>query len=184
MCHLLDLHDTRDQYVLVNEWHDDVAILDCPIEPKCVEFFQLKTKDDGDWSLTMLLTVRAPKPPKPKKSAARKKVAANAPTEKKMSYLAKMYGNFIACEGNQVTSSFVSNARFGMALANGQPAVGRDEICLSDLKADDIRKIAQALKTEHCLSSEPDCASKMFLKRSPLAVHDHAPRARQDCRFS
>ena len=24
LCHLLDLHDTRDQYVLVNEWHDDV----------------------------------------------------------------------------------------------------------------------------------------------------------------
>jgi hypothetical protein len=49
LCHLLELHDTKTDYALIVEQHDDVAVLDSPQDPKRVDFYQIKT----NWTVTV-----------------------------------------------------------------------------------------------------------------------------------
>ena len=163
LCHLLELHDTRENYALVVERHDDVVVLDCPSDPKRADFYQLKTKDDGDWKLAKLLYVE-----KSKADPAKKGV------EKKMSYLAKLYSNRLACDGCDMTASFVSNARFAFTLANGEDGTARTEICLAELSTTDLAKVLAKLKEEHGLANEPDCAGSFYFRRCDLGVNNHS----------
>jgi Cap4 dsDNA endonuclease len=163
ICHLLELHDSHDAYALVVERHDDVVVLNCPVDPTRADFYQLKTKDDGDWKLSKLLYVEK------SKGAAKKKGI-----EKKMSFLAKLYSNRLACDDCDMTASFVSNARFALILANGEDGAKRDEICLSELSTNDLASILAKLKEEHGLEKEPECASYFYFRRSDLGVNNHS----------
>lgn len=166
LCQLLELHESRDDYALVIERHDDVVVLDSPTMPRRADFTQVKTKDSGAWTVTQLLKVEKSKAEKGKK------------VEKKMSFLAKMYGNRLICEGHEITASFLSNARFGVRLANGEDGMNRLEICFSDLSADDLSKVKKGLKDEYALKDEPDCCGFMYLKVSDLALDDHEGHAK------
>ena len=158
LCQLLELHESRDDYALVVERHDDVVALDSPTTPRCADFTQVKTKDSGAWTVTQLLKVEKSKAEKGKK------------VEKKMSFLAKMYGNRLVCEGHEITASFVSNVRFGVTLANGEDGTNRVEICFSDLCGEELSKVKKGLKDEHALKDEPDCGRFMYLKVADLCL--------------
>jgi hypothetical protein len=162
LCHLLEIHDARSDYALVVERHDDVVVLDCPVDPKRADFYQIKTKDDGDWTRAKLLHVEKSKADPAKKSI-----------EKKMSYLAKLYSNYLACPNCVITANFVSNARFAFTLTNGEDGAVRTEICFSELSTADLAKILAKLKEEHGLTKEPDCAGFFFFRRSELGVNNH-----------
>jgi hypothetical protein len=163
VCHLLELHESCHSYALVVERHDDVVVLNCPVNPTQADFYQLKTKDDGDWKLAKLLYIE-------KSRAAAKKIG----TEEKMSFLAKLYSNRLACDDCDMTASFVSNARFALTLANGEDGAKRNEICLSELNTKDLATILAKLKEEHRLEKEPDCASYFYFRRSDLGVNNHS----------
>ncbi len=160
------LHETQDDYALVVERHDDVVVLDSPAAPCRADFFQIKTKDCGVWNLTQLLRVD--------KSTA----AAGKKVEKKMSHVAKMYGNRIVCEGQDITASFVSNARFRVTLANGEDGTAKTDICFAELDGKEIAKVRKKLKEEHGLAEEPNCAAMMFLRVTDLSLDDHAGHAK------
>ena len=55
LCHLLQVHESGNDYVLVFEHHDDLIVLDCEMAPTLVDFFQVKTRDSGSWSVQTLL---------------------------------------------------------------------------------------------------------------------------------
>ena len=166
VCRLLELHETHDDYALVVERHDDVVVLDSPISPKRADFSQIKTKDSGVWTLSQLLRVEKSKA-QPGKSA-----------EKKMSVLAKMYCNRLVCEGQDITSSFVSNARFRLTLVDGEDGSNRTDIGFSELNPQDMGKIRLKLKEEHSLSDEPDCSSFMYLRVADLSLVDSSGHAK------
>ena len=111
-----------------------------------MDFYQIKTKENGNWTLTQILKIE--------KTQASKKVKS---AEKKMSCLAKLYSNQIVCHGQEITASFVSNARFRLPLASGEDGALREEICFAELSAKDLGKIRLQLKAEHDLDDEPDC---------------------------
>ena len=88
VCQLLELHETRDDYALVVERHDDVVVLDSPTSPKRADFSQIKTKESQLAAmLTQLLKVE------------KSKAEPGKAVEKKMSFLAKMYGNHLRLRG-------------------------------------------------------------------------------------
>ena len=47
ICKLLELHQNNEDYVLILDLHEDVIILDSSNNPKCADFFQVKTKEDS-----------------------------------------------------------------------------------------------------------------------------------------
>ncbi|WP_165071223.1 dsDNA nuclease domain-containing protein [Paludisphaera rhizosphaerae] len=185
LCHLLEIHEAREDYALVVERHDDVVVLDHSSEPKRADFYQIKTKDNGDWKLANLLYVersrsardKADDAERPEENGVKKK-AKKQSVEKKMSFLAKLYSNRLACLGSEMTASFVSNARFNLILAKGGAGLDRTEICFNELSAADLEKILSKLKVEHELAEAPDCAHLFYFRRSDLGVNNHTDCAR------
>src|SRR6186713_2202824 len=55
LCKLLECHKSGKPYALILDYHDDVLLLDSESDPKAVHFYQVKTKEDGHWTLTLLL---------------------------------------------------------------------------------------------------------------------------------
>lgn len=51
---LLDLHENGSNYAVAFEFHDDIVALDDADEPKSAIFYQVKTKDSGNWSFAKI----------------------------------------------------------------------------------------------------------------------------------
>src|SRR5689334_18860686 len=54
-CLLLKLHRTRQDYLVLFDYHDDVVVLDSAGSPSAIDFYQIKTKKGGNWTATLLL---------------------------------------------------------------------------------------------------------------------------------
>src|SRR5262245_8176528 len=61
LCHALALHEGDEDYVVILEFHDDVLVLDRLSDPTRADFFQVKTKKSGTWSVSSLLHSSAKK---------------------------------------------------------------------------------------------------------------------------
>lgn len=119
MALLLRRHDAEGDYAVIFEFHDDLALIDDPVDPGEVRFFQVKTKEKGSWNLTDL---RKRKPLRPRRNTGDllAQLAANdgvdetsvkdAPKQLGPSILGKMFHN-VRQFGDRVASvTFVSNA--------------------------------------------------------------------------
>ena len=47
LCHLLELHLEKRDYLVLCDYHDDVVVLERPSNPDQAEFIQIKTKKTG-----------------------------------------------------------------------------------------------------------------------------------------
>jgi hypothetical protein len=55
---LLELHNDKNNYLIVLEHHDDIIVFDSETEPKKVSFYQIKTNSyDNYWTIKRLLRV-------------------------------------------------------------------------------------------------------------------------------
>lgn len=93
MCHLFELHQKGTNYAHVTEHHDGVAVLDCNVDPKHADCFQVKTKK-GEWSLKDL--TRQP----------------SVKCGKAASVLRKMYSNCIALPARVWSLNFCQQCDF------------------------------------------------------------------------
>lgn len=148
ICKLIELYNSqKDNFVLVLEYHDDIILLDSQENPSKIEFFQIKTKDKGNWTLGTLF----------------KKTPINSPMGKL--YLNKLkFGDFV------FSLNFVSNAPFELKLSAGG-TVGTGKFCVNELKEDLKSKICEKLKKE--LDILEICSEIVFLEVSDLQVMDH-----------
>lgn len=80
--------------LFIFEYHDDVVILTPASSPNRIEFFQVKTKNGANWSLTELL--------------AQKKGVKG----KSLSILGKLYSHLISFGDHTKRLHFVTNAHF------------------------------------------------------------------------
>jgi hypothetical protein len=67
LCHLLGLHSSTTDYVLLMEYHDDVVVLDSSRAPRAADLFQIKTLSDKSWKTKALLAIPKPAIPKSRK---------------------------------------------------------------------------------------------------------------------
>jgi hypothetical protein len=112
LCHLLDLHKAGTPYVVVCEYHDDVAVLDAD-PPTSVHFYQVKSSASR-WTLARMI------------KRAKGKGEAKREGEDKGSILGKMYSHRKDHAALVASTNFVSNACFNIPLASGDPCV---ELC-------------------------------------------------------
>ncbi|GAG02404.1 unnamed protein product, partial [marine sediment metagenome] len=47
LCKLLELHLSGRDYILVLDFHEDILVLDSEVDPKEIEFYQIKTTQQG-----------------------------------------------------------------------------------------------------------------------------------------
>ncbi|CUH50765.1 DUF4297 domain-containing protein [Shimia marina] len=125
-------HKSGNDYAVVFEFHDDLAVLDSSTVPERVRFFQVKTKASGHWTLTPIL----------KQEKGKGKIS---PEKLLPSYMGKMYQNVLNFGDSVEAVSFVSNAQmnFGSKSSN---------FCLDSCTPEEVARVVNQIKKEH-----PEC---------------------------
>lgn len=158
LCHLLDLHKAGTPYVVVCEYHDDVAVLDA-VQPSRVAFYQVKTSSTR-WTLNRLIA------------------RAKGKTETNGSILGKMYGHRKDHGALVESTNFVSNACFNIPLASGDTCSERLRVGVHELAAEERTRAATAVQGEHALPTPADFGETTWLTVTDLAPNGHETYAR------
>lgn len=88
---MLDLHESGSNYAVAFEFHDDIVTLDDADEPSSAIFYQVKTKEAGNWSFAKITHRPASK------------------GNKKSSFAGKMFDNCVRFGATVERLVFVSN---------------------------------------------------------------------------
>lgn len=158
LCRLLELHRAGKDYVIVFDYHDDVLVLDSATNPNRIDFYQIKTKRSGHWTRGDLI--------------GREK-GKDGPLS---SVLGKLLSNKLAFPDHTQSMHLISTQGFKLSV-NGSPDSVAQQVCLRDLTDKELTAILRALKEEHSLPSEPDCADCMHLSVTSLSLGDHPTHA-------
>lgn len=153
LCKLISMEESGKDYVLIFEHDDDLITLDSPTDPKKVNFFQIKTKNSGNWTATELI--------KQKNGS---------------SILGKLYSNKIKYGDDTESLNFISNAKFKISLNGSGQSITKNKICVVECEKAEFNKISQAIKNEHVLSVDPEC-NLIFLNVDDLALNDSGKHA-------
>lgn len=130
---LLSQHEKKDDYVFLFDFHEDLVVLDSSTNPDRMDFYQIKSKDSGNWTINSLTKSK----------------------ENKLSILGKLYTNKLNFGDNTNSLTFISNANFSFnKLKNGDDSLKKTIIRANELEKIESDKINNALKTEHQLPRE------------------------------
>lgn len=155
-CHMLKLHEAGVNYCVLFDVHDDIVSLDHPTDPTKASFFQVKTKASGNWTTHSIITGE--------KSAS----GTTLP-----SYLGKLYKHRLKFDVAVDRLTFVSNARFNVAIADATDSKEKESIAVSELADVEVDTIKYALTLEHELTTEPEGLELIFLETTALSLNDH-----------
>lgn len=144
-------HGSSDDYAIAFEFHDDIVLLDSEQSPSRARFYQVKTKDRGQWSLNDLY---------------RRKPKKNDPAGGKLpSYMGKLFSNYVAFPDETEQLNFVSNAPCAFLPA----ASGACQLVSCD--ADTLEKFIAKLAQEYPGASHA-AVSLMHYVQADLSLHD------------
>lgn len=156
-CLLLKLHRTEQDYLILFDYHDDVVVLDSAENPTSIDFYQVKTKEKGNWTVTRLLK--------------REKGANDEPLT---SIVGKMYANKIAFPAAAKSLNFISNAQFKVKLRiNPESEVVVDRFELADLCKKALQDFSQRIQEEHNLNYCPLCDILTKFTSDSLSLEGH-----------
>jgi hypothetical protein len=126
ICKLLELHQQEKDYVMVFEYHDDVLILDSSENPNAISFYQIKTKTNNNWTVSLLIN--------------------KSKDNKQHSFLGKLYDNKINFPTGNL--NFISNAAFSFKLEDESKSVNLQNINYEILAKSEKDLIEARLKEE------------------------------------
>jgi len=156
LCKLIEIHRGGQEYVILFDWHDDLAVIYSESNPQSIEFYQVKGKKSGNWTLQDLLRGKKGKD-----------------ESILLSIMGKMYDCKIKFEKETVSLNFVSNARFQAGLESKKSSLPNDNLCLAELSSKNKAKVKQRLKKEHGDGCEPEL-ELIFLRVIDLSLNDSA----------
>lgn len=152
ICLLLELYTDKNDFLLLIDYHDDIAVLDAEEGPKFCSFYQVKTKDPGVWTISEL-------------------VKRN---DDKNSIIGKLFLHTIKF-GNVVEKlTIVSNARLEAILNSGEKTSNLANLQLSLLNPKSFDELCNALKIEFDLSEKPLIKEILYYLHSDLSPHGHS----------
>lgn len=128
---LLTIHEKREDYVFLFDFHDDLVVLDSENNPKKIDFYQIKSKDSGNWTV---------------KALTKKE-------KDKLSITGKLYLNKLNFNENTNSLNFISNSSFSFKkLANGEESLKRSKIKADELEESVFKELEDSIKNEHKIS--------------------------------
>ena len=145
---------TGKDFAIGMEFKGDVALMDSPVSPSCIEFCQIKKNEQtGAWTLKEL---HAPGP-------KRKTTGAEPST---LAKLYKLRSDFV---GHPIALSFVSNVSFKIPTADGS-MVNSHNYHLLDLAAPHQTTLKKALSGQLSVDETSICLSDFRLNRTNLPL--------------
>lgn len=160
-CLLLKLHEKPNDYAVLLDFHDDVVVLDSTGEPKEMEFYQVKSKETGNWTITQLLKCPKNKDDKPG-----------------LSICGKMYANKMAFPNVTKSVNFVTNAQFNVRLQDEDKEKDVDAFEVKQLAKEIGEKFTEALRSEHQLSALDDVPTHFWSEPLPHRGHQDQVKGR------
>jgi hypothetical protein len=184
LCHLLQLHEQPGDYVLILEFHDDILVLDNATDPKAADFYQVKTRNGGQWSRSDLTRVREKSAKKPKKNPRKPKAAAQqelptpeppeAPAPR--SILGKLIEHSHTFSSSVRSLNLVSNACFKIALSSAPTSAERDAFSLDAATPTELAEFEKALNAELQVQGSFPWPN-VHCRCTPISLTDHETHA-------
>lgn len=159
LCKLIELHESGDDYVLILDFFDDVVVLDSPINPKTIAFFQVKTRKTGFWSRADLTRQK------------------NGKLGKLPSILGKLYTNFEQFPEFTKEMHFISNAYSNIKLAKGGDAKGEMHFRYAEVSDDEKASIVKSLSNELTKAPKNKGLQMLMYSVADLSLQGHADHA-------
>lgn len=155
---MLDLHRQQNDFLLVLDYHDDVVVFDSATSPQNVAFYQVKTKNSGNWTLPQLLKV------------------AKGQT---LSIIGKLYAHHLTFGQDISSLNLLSNAPYSLKFRDKpDSSVTREATRLSELCDNALQNVAEALQREHALSELPHVGVDILFTTDTLSLRDHRTHAK------
>lgn len=153
LCHLLKLDLEQDDYLLLIEYIEDVAVLSPAIAPTALDLFQIKKKEGAT-------------------GAKWTKRTLSKPPRDGMSILAKLYESKRISPDASASIAFVSNAPVDLTLHDGKASTDHEQFSASNIEKDLKESLQRSIAAElSCTEQEIEFGSLSFIK-SPLAMDD------------
>jgi Cap4 dsDNA endonuclease len=150
---LVELREGAEDFRVIVDLFDDLTILDSALAPTAVRFYQIKSKDAGDWIMSELC----------------KKVGGKAPR----SIVSRLYAHLPAFGAAVVETAMVSNAAYRLTLMDGTVTSGaHHRIEGIELHADEVTKVVGAVTADINPADVPGWLPKLAFIRTSLGVHD------------
>ncbi len=122
----------RDDFMLLFEAIQDVAVLDSATDPKSIDIVQVKKKDRGEWAWGALTNLHTPADPA--KAAGKKSVGKTKPLAGvSESPIGKLFTAMAALSELETSARFVSNAGCNIDLEVGGSAAAAERALCSEL---------------------------------------------------
>lgn len=153
LCELLELHHTRQDYLLVFEHHEDIVVLDSSVNPQSAKFYQVKTKTNSNWTLNNLCK------------------KGSSPTD--LSVLGKLFANNNEFDDNVEALVFASNRGLSTKLSCGQKGIVYECVEFAQLVTEDKKKVWETVKADNNDYCDINALTKLKILRSALQPEDH-----------
>ncbi|MBA1162005.1 DUF4297 domain-containing protein [Bacillus licheniformis] len=151
---LIELYKTRQDFLLIMDYYDDIVVFNSEKNPEKIEFFQVKTSK-SNWTLNKLLK-------------RRKGENGLLP-----SIIGKMYGCKMQFPNNTLSLNFVSNSYLNIDLKDKDAkSLSKKRISFTELCDQKLKEIINQLKEEHSLKKDPDFIEITFFMVSDLIISD------------
>ncbi len=151
---IFELHAEGVDYAVLFDYHDDVLLLDSASAPQKAQFYQIKTKQTGEWLIGELVSKG----------------------NDRLSKIAKLYSSRISFGTNAQQLCFMSNARYRLRLVgkeNIDDASNYNLIRFTDLHEDCRKKIHKAIKLQLNTSVSDDDLAAITLAVSDSSITGH-----------
>ncbi len=151
---LLELEDSGEDYTIAFDYHDDIIVFDKEVDATAVDFYQVKTKKNGNWKLSDIYNPKVERDEseisKDNESGSENDDEAAKEGDKKrkdktLSYLAKLLSHSLLISASR-NLYFVTNRQFNPYGFKKSPS-GK-QLSFDDIKPDFQEKIKSSLHEE------------------------------------
>src|SRR6266446_1549944 len=149
---LVELRESGRDFRIVFDIFDDLMVVDSASAPTQACFYQLKSKDPGDWTIPDVC----------------KKIGAQIPR----SIISRLYAHVASFGAAVAETGLVSNAAYKLKLLDGSTTSGaHHRIGGAELHPDEVQKVAAAVGADIHPADVPSWLPKLAFIRTTLGVH-------------
>lgn len=132
---LIKKHEKVDDYVYLFDFHDDLIVLDSSVSPQKIDFYQIKSKDKGNWTISALTKTK----------------------KDELSILGKLYSNKLNFPNHTQSLNFITNAPFSFKKLNtDEDSIKKRLIKASELCDESLKLCHSAIQEELSITNSKD----------------------------
>lgn len=152
---LLETEESGKDYIFIFDYHEDLVVMDCELNPEKISFYQIKGKKTGNYTIGALT--------KPDKDSNGNPL---------LSIISKLYDSKTKFEKETTSLNILTNARFKIKLNDSTAGESKDEICAIELTDSDKQKLKTCLIDQLNLDTDPIFEEALFFKVVDVSLSD------------